>query len=222
MFERLLEATPDRSVVRDGFVVEFTDRPNRNYVEPALKQQGFEVDQEWLEFALVDLDLALEARGAGARLVAAAPEDRQAFAEASMAYGAEPLSIDGVDAALAEGHRLWWLESSGARVGYVRLSMRPRGSVGVVHDLAVAPDLRRKGLGTALLRLALEQLRGMGAVEAAARVNIENAAGIALLRGAGFRQADAGVTYRRPADDEEVRRRFEAKRGHAVKFGGWR
>lgn len=223
MFHRLLDATPSRAELRDGFVVEFTDRPNRNYVEPALKQQGFEVDYEWLELTLVDLDFAGGTPGARARLVEAGPEEMAALAGAMAAYGAQPLSPEGVEAASAEGHRVWWFEASdGARAGYVRLSMRRGGRSGIVHDLAVVPGRRRAGLGAVLLRLALQELRNMGAVEALARVNIENAAGIALLLGAGFRQAGAGVTYRRPADDEEVRRRFEAKRGHTVKFGGWR
>jgi ribosomal protein S18 acetylase RimI-like enzyme len=223
MFHRLLEATPDRREVSDGFIVEFTDQPNRNYVEPALKQQGFEVDDEWLVCALVDLDLPEAPAPAGAHAVEAGPDDALALAEATQAYGGERLSADGIAAAFASGQRIRWLcASDGARVGYARLSVRPGGRTGVVHDLAVAPDRRGTGLGTTLLRAALNELRAMGAIEASARVAVGNTAGIALLRGAGFRQTGAGVTYRRPADEEEVRRRFEAKRGHAVKFGGWR
>jgi ribosomal protein S18 acetylase RimI-like enzyme len=223
MFNRLLDVTPEREEVSDGFVVEFTDRPNRNYVEPVLKQQGFETDSEWLEFVLVDLDIAARREDAGLRLSEAGPADARALAAAAQAYGAQKLTPEGVCAAFAAGQRVWWAEASGgARIGYMRISVRPGGRTGIVHDLAVIPEKRGAGLGDALLWVALWELRSMGALEASVRIDTGNAPGIAMLRRAGFRQAEAGVTYRRPASDDEVRRRFEAKRGHAVKFGGWR
>lgn len=223
MFQRLLDATPDRREVSDGFVVEFADQPNRNYVEPALKQQGFEVDEEWLVYTLVDLDLPEGSDPAEARAAEAGPDDARALADAALEYGGQKLTADGAGAAFASGQRVWWLYTpDGERAGYARFSVRPGGRTGMVHDLAIAPGRRGTGLGKTLLRIALNELRAMGAIEASVRIDVGNPAGIALFRSAGFRQTGAGVTYRRPADDEEVRRRFEAKRGHAVKFGGWR
>ncbi|HXF50206.1 MAG TPA: GNAT family N-acetyltransferase [Dehalococcoidia bacterium] len=223
MFNRLLDAMADRTEVRDGFVVEFTDRPNRAYVEPALKQQGFEVDREWLEFTLVDLDLGALPGASDLRMAEAHPDDAAALAEAAQAYGSEKFAPDGVSAAMAEGERVWWVERpDGARIGFVRLRMRRGGRVAEVRDLAAAPEYRGAEGRVALLGAALGQLRSMGAVEASTRVDVGEAEAIGALRAAGFRPGDAGVTYRRPADEEEVRRRLEAKRGHAVKFGDWR
>lgn len=224
MFDRLLAATPERSEIADGFVVEFTDRPNRLYVEPALRSQGFEADAEWLTFGLVDLEGAEgDSLPPATRLVEVAVGDAGALAEASARYGAAPWPEAGLRAALSSGHRAWWLATEEApRAGFVHIEIKERSRAGVVHDLAVAPEARGRKLGRALLASALAQLRALGALEASARVEVGNAAGVALLLGARFRQRDAGVTYRRPADDEEVRRRFEARRGHAVKFGDWR
>ncbi len=223
MFHRLLEATPDRAEVREGFVVEFTDRPNRGYVEPVLKQQGFDVDREWLEFTLVDLDLAALPGASDLRMTEVRFDDAGALAEAAQAYGSEKLTPDGASAALALGERAWWAErADGDRIGFVRLWMRPDGRAAEVRDLAAAPEHRDAEGMAALLAAALGQLRALGAVEASTRVDVGDADAIGALRAAGFRPGDAGVTYRRPADEEEVRRRLEAKRGHAVKFGDWR
>lgn len=223
MFARLLEATPDRAEVRDGFVVEFTDRPNRGYVEPVLKQQGFEVEREWLEFTLLDLDLVSLSEACDVGTTEVRPEDARALAEAAQAYGNEALTPEGVPAALAEGERAWWVDGvDGARIGFIRLWVRPGSRVGMLRDLAVAPGHQDPASRTALLAAALGQLRALGAVGASTRVAIDDAGAIGALRAAGFRPGDAGVTYRRPADEAEVRRRLEAKRGHAVKFGDWR
>lgn len=223
MFARLLEATPDRTEVQDGFVVEFTDRPNRGYVEPVLKQQGFEVDREWLEFTLVDLDLVALPVVRDVRTVEVSPEEARELAEAAQGYGNDRLTPEGVSAAIGAGERAWWVEGSdGARIGFVRLWIRPGSRVGMLRDVAAAPDHQDPASRTALLAAALSQLRALGAVEASTRVATEDAGAIGALRAEGFRPGGAGVTYRRPADEAEVRRRLEAKRGHAVKFGDWR
>lgn len=78
----------------------------------------------------------------------------------------------------------------GAAVGQIRLDRLPDGRIEI--GIAVAPAMRRRGLGRALVRLAMDhgrrdaELRASGFV---ARIRPDNAASIAIFSDAGFRLA---------------------------------
>ncbi|MBI3932355.1 MAG: ribosomal protein S18-alanine N-acetyltransferase [Acidobacteria bacterium] len=77
-----------------------------------------------------------------------------------------------------------------------------------IHNLAVHPDHRRRGLGRRLLRLALETARGRGAETAHLEVRASNWAALALYRALGFETT--GVRrgyYTGPCEDALLLRR---------------
>lgn len=65
---------------------------------------------------------------------------------------------------------------------------------GVLVDLAIAPDFRRRGAGTALLQAVLERLRQTGLSEVLTSLAPDDSDGGAFLRRAGFREADVAST----------------------------
>jgi len=78
-----------------------------------------------------------------------------------------------------------WLALDGSTpVGFAFLEINPAGIAAIA--LLVAPGLRRRGYGVAILRavLALPEVHGLRAVEAG--VEHDNAASIACFRAAGF------------------------------------
>ena len=62
--------------------------------------------------------------------------------------------------------------------------------VGYVYYVAVMPELRRHGLGRALLEDALTLFRGTGAEVVYAAVEEDNRASLALFQGGGFRAVE--------------------------------
>jgi [ribosomal protein S18]-alanine N-acetyltransferase len=79
-----------------------------------------------------------------------------------------------------------------------------------IHNLAVAPENRRQGLGRLLLRLALEAASRQGARVVHLEVRAGNAPARALYRAAGFREVGqrAGY-YSAPAEDAVLLSRGE-------------
>jgi ribosomal protein S18 acetylase RimI-like enzyme len=76
-------------------------------------------------------------------------------------------------------------------------------AIGIV-DLEVVPELRRRGLARFLLAQLIRDVREqffqpVEVVET--HTDPGNAAGLGLLRSLGFEQADAGYSYRRPAEN---------------------
>jgi ribosomal protein S18 acetylase RimI-like enzyme len=81
-------------------------------------------------------------------------------------------------------------EINGTLVGYIRLrpaSPLPENAhVLGIFGLAVAPDARRRGVGTALLAAAEQHARGRGARKLSMRVLSTNPEAIQLYTGLGF------------------------------------
>jgi [ribosomal protein S18]-alanine N-acetyltransferase len=64
-----------------------------------------------------------------------------------------------------------------------------------INNLAVRPELRKRGVGRMLLRRALEEAERMGVVHATLEVRRSNEAARRLYEGAGFRQVGVRTSY---------------------------
>lgn len=62
----------------------------------------------------------------------------------------------------------------------------PRGDALYIGRLAVRPDLRRRGVATALMQAALAEARATGAARVTLKARIALASNVALFRGLGF------------------------------------
>jgi ribosomal protein S18 acetylase RimI-like enzyme len=111
---------------------------------------------------------------------------------------------------MQEPHIVRLLEdsSTGEAAGFLRLRAQADG-LGYVSDLAVHPDYQRRGLGEAMMRWALGWFREQNMRRAALTVNTNNGPAIALYHKLGFADAEMGIDYRRPLDEEEVRQTIE-------------
>lgn len=97
-------------------------------------------------------------------------------------------------------------EQEGAIAGYVYAALEPlswkelRGPAGFIHDVAVAPELRRSGTGTKLMEAAIDWLRAQGAPRVILGTAAPNAGAQALFRRLGFR--DTMIEMTRELDDD--------------------
>ena len=89
---------------------------------------------------------------------------------------------------------------------------------GEILNLAVAPKDRRRGVGKALARQALDALRAQGAVAVYLEVRESNAAARRLYEGLGFQSVGRRVRYyRAPTEDAVVLRTAVGEgRGNAI------
>jgi ribosomal-protein-alanine N-acetyltransferase len=83
-----------------------------------------------------------------------------------------------------DGVEAWVAEDRTAVVGFV--TARVLGEEVDVHDVAVHPGRRRRGVGTALLRGALRAWSDRGARRATLEVAASNEPALRLYRGLGF------------------------------------
>lgn len=84
--------------------------------------------------------------------------------------------------------RLWIGRSGNRPVGQVRIEAELDGTAEV--GIAIAPEARGRGFGTALLRAAIEAARNdpdLGIRRLIARVRVGNVASVRLFESAGFR-----------------------------------
>jgi ribosomal protein S18 acetylase RimI-like enzyme len=85
-------------------------------------------------------------------------------------------------------------------VGYVYAALEPmswkelRGPAGFIHDLAVAEEARRSGLGTRLMEVAVEWLRSRGAPRVILWSAAANGTAQALFRKLNFRETMVEMT----------------------------
>jgi ribosomal-protein-alanine N-acetyltransferase len=123
----------------------------------------------------------------------ATAEDAQALAEAhALAFDA-PWKADEIGEMLA----------SPGVFGFVAREARPLGMILCraaadeleVLTLAVAPEIRRKGVAKALMAAALGAAREAGATEAFLEVAVDNYPAAALYAGLGFRRAGVRRNY---------------------------
>lgn len=91
-------------------------------------------------------------------------------------------------------------EKEGAIVGYVFAALEPlswkelRGPAGFIHDVAVADEARRTGIGTKLLQAAIDWLRDRAAPRVLLWTAAPNKGAHALFRRLGFRETMIEMT----------------------------
>lgn len=91
-------------------------------------------------------------------------------------------------------------EQDGAIHGYVFAALEPmswkelRGPAGFIHDIAVAAEARRTGIGTKLMQTAVDWLRERGAPRVILWTAAPNEAARRLFHHLGFRDTMAEMT----------------------------
>jgi ribosomal protein S18 acetylase RimI-like enzyme len=91
-------------------------------------------------------------------------------------------------------------EQDDAIVGYVYAALEPlswkelRGPAGFIHDVAVAPDHRRSGVGETLMQTAIDWLRDHGAPRVLLGTASRNSGAHALFHKLGFRDTMIEMT----------------------------
>lgn len=58
--------------------------------------------------------------------------------------------------------KVWVAIDSGSTVGFVAVKLHSQNSLGEIYMIAVDPDYQRRGIGTALTKFALEQMKIAG------------------------------------------------------------
>jgi len=212
----------------DGIRLRFTDHPNRPFVEPVLTGCAFEIQHEWMEMDLFELPESEPPSpqvASGYLLRPATEDDLPEYIELDrQAFGASrPMSLDAAREKLASVSLFQVLvsEADGRLAGFLSLLRWPQAT-GAFDDVAVRPDLHGRGLGEAMMRWALAWFRQEGMRHAWLDVLLDNAPGISLYKKLGFAPGAAGLTYRRPLDENELQRIREEQRGTYIKFGDWR
>lgn len=96
------------------------------------------------------------------------------------------------------------VDETGHAVGFVELSIRPYAEgctsdrVAYLEGWYVDPGMRRKGIGSALVRAAEEWGRSQGCSEMASDTEIENTVSAAAHQSLGFTEVDRIVCFRKP------------------------
>jgi GNAT superfamily N-acetyltransferase len=96
-------------------------------------------------------------------------------------------------------------EQDGAVIGYVFAALEPlswkelRGPAGFIHDVVVAEDARRSGVGTQLMEVAIEWLAEHGAPRVILWTAAPNEMAHALFRRLGFRDTMIEMTKELPS-----------------------
>lgn len=86
-------------------------------------------------------------------------------------------------------------EEAGRVVGYITTRPDPFSRIGRIPNLAVDPDARGQGIGSALIQHALDYLRGIGMAMAKIETLEQNPRGQALYPRFGFREVARQIHY---------------------------
>jgi ribosomal protein S18 acetylase RimI-like enzyme len=92
-------------------------------------------------------------------------------------------------------------EVGGEVVGYVTTRLDPFAGIGRIPNLAVAEEHRGRGIGTALIRHAVDWMRRRGMALAKIETLEQNARGQALYPQLGFREVARQIHYVMPLTD---------------------
>jgi ribosomal protein S18 acetylase RimI-like enzyme len=94
-------------------------------------------------------------------------------------------------------------EEDGQAVGYVTTRVDPFSRIGRIPNLAVSPAFRGAGLGSALIRHALQYLQAQGMSMAKIETLVQNERGQALYPRFGFREVARQIHYVMPLPERE-------------------
>jgi ribosomal protein S18 acetylase RimI-like enzyme len=94
-------------------------------------------------------------------------------------------------------------EEEGRVVGYITTRPDPFTRIGRIPNLAVDPGARGQGIGSALIRHALEYLREIGMAMAKIETLEQNARGQALYPRFGFREVARQIHFVMPLEEGE-------------------
>ncbi len=132
--------------------------------------------------------------------------DVPSLAELERVCFSDPWTAAGIRETIQyETARAFVAEDQDRIVGYVMA--RISGEEGEILDLAVRPELRRRGIGRRLLLAVWNALGNEGVRELYLEVRESNRAAIELYRGQGFRPVGLRPRYyRNPAEDALVLR----------------
>ena len=220
MFQQLLSVlTLDEAPM--GIRIRVTDAASRPYVEPILTAHAFEIARDWIRMELRELPGDAQPDDAiadGYALRDARIEDAEAIAELdAVAFPMSWLTPDIVRDSVEQGPVFRVLEDvgTGRAVGFLRLRTESSGG-GYISDIAIHPDYQRRGLGEATMRWALGRFREDGQRSAALTVSTGNRAAISLYVKLGFTAGEAGIDYRRPLDEDEVRQILDKNRASHI------
>ena len=140
------------------------------------------------------------------RIRPASLADVPSLAELERVCFSDPWTAAGIRETIQyETARAFVAEDQDRIVGYVMA--RISGEEGEILDLAVRPELRRRGIGRRLLLSVWNALGSEGVRELYLEVRESNRAAIELYRGHGFRPVGLRPRYyRNPAEDAIVLR----------------
>lgn len=140
------------------------------------------------------------------RIRPASLADVPSLAELERVCFSDPWTAAGIRETIQyETARAFVAEDQDQIVGYVMA--RISGEEGEILDLAVRPELRRRGIGRQLLLSVWNALGSEGVRELYLEVRESNRAAIELYRGHGFRPVGLRPRYyRNPAEDAIVLR----------------
>ncbi len=90
---------------------------------------------------------------------------------------------------------VWKAEINGDTVGFIAVdsnwfSKREHNNVGAIHEIVVLPDYRGRGIGSSLVRKALEYFKNKGLKKAELWVGDENEGAKKLYKKLGFKERD--------------------------------
>lgn len=100
--------------------------------------------------------------------------------------GSYPRRLDELVAQWEQGDAVLVAEDEGQIVGYLHLVVQASEGTGWVRNLAVAPHLRRRGIGTALLQAAADWLRQQNVSQLLLEMTTKNYLAICFARKLGF------------------------------------
>jgi ribosomal-protein-alanine N-acetyltransferase len=135
---------------------------------------------------------------------AATASDVEAILALEAAAFADPWTRAQVLAELAQPRSVVLLAFADPEVAAGYVALRHGGGEGEILRLAVAPQARRRGVATALVREGLVRLVRAGAGLACLEVRADNRAATAFYQGLGFARAGRRRTYYRDGCDALV------------------
>jgi ABC-type multidrug transport system fused ATPase/permease subunit len=198
LFGRCVSASNDEEAPR-GTVVRFHDRFSRSRTDSVFASLKLLHGPEWTQMVLKHAPAPSSLHhhmpaGYGVRV--ASPDDLEVIGELEMASGLKPLTENGLWT-LAQESRTGQIvtDGRGQAVGFFNLRMA-EGSVGILEPPILHPTVRER-LAEPVLHWSLRWLCDQGALQFTATLDTSNSVMMRALKGAGFVQGQAGLTYTR-------------------------